>query len=195
MQIESRMKDWKYNNIANWNWTSLLKAFGDLDKMRSNSYTVCTKAELSDLLNNGGFACACKMQVVEVIMDKLDAPRSLRLQAEASGKANSYETSSNSVVARVSPLQSLKDWQLPEPSPLWVTGHKAVMCYCLMGQVVQLGSSCAIPACSILGRYRYTQPLHKSSSHLTSIIKDKCCVDPQLQNWHLFPNFIIGTSG
>lgn len=90
--------DWngrKYNDISNWTWTSLLKVLGDPDETISNSYTVRTKSELSDLLDNTAFARADKMQVVEVIMDKLDAPRSLQLQAEASGKANAYDASSN----------------------------------------------------------------------------------------------------
>ncbi|KAG6861624.1 hypothetical protein C0995_014063 [Termitomyces sp. Mi166 len=85
----------KYNEISNWNWTSLLKILGDPDETLSNSYTVRTKAELSDLLDNTAFARADKMQLVEVIMDKFDAPRSLQLQAEASGKANVYDASSN----------------------------------------------------------------------------------------------------
>ncbi|KAG6864822.1 hypothetical protein C0993_008500 [Termitomyces sp. T159_Od127] len=85
----------KYNDISNWQWTSLLKVLGDADETLSNSYTVRTKTELSDLLDNSAFARADKMQVVEVIMDKLDAPRSLQLQAEASGKANAYDASSN----------------------------------------------------------------------------------------------------
>ncbi|KAG6891359.1 hypothetical protein C0992_008474, partial [Termitomyces sp. T32_za158] len=85
----------KYNDISNWQWTSLLKVLGDPDETISNSYTVHTKSELSDLLDNTAFARADKMQIVEVIMDKLDAPRSLQLQAEASGKANAYDASSN----------------------------------------------------------------------------------------------------
>ncbi|KAG6901008.1 hypothetical protein C0995_002540 [Termitomyces sp. Mi166 len=85
----------KYNDISNWEWTSLLKVLGDQNETISKSYTVRTKAELSDLLDNAAFARADKMQVVEVIMDKLDAPKSLQLQAEASGKANAYDASSN----------------------------------------------------------------------------------------------------
>ncbi|KAG5349534.1 hypothetical protein C0989_003291 [Termitomyces sp. Mn162] len=85
----------KYNDISNWKWTSLLQVLGDTDEKISKSYTVRTKAELSDLLDNTVFARADKMQVVEVIMDKLDAPKSLQLQAEASGKANAYDLSSN----------------------------------------------------------------------------------------------------
>ncbi|KAG5727919.1 putative pyruvate decarboxylase C13A11.06 [Termitomyces sp. T112] len=88
----------KYNDISNWNWTSLSKVFGDPDEKISNSYTVRTKAELSDLLDNTTFAHADKMQVVEVIMEKLDAPIALRLQAEASGKANAYDAPLNPAI-------------------------------------------------------------------------------------------------
>lgn len=85
----------KYNDISNWNWTSLLKTLGDPDETLSRSYTVHNKAELSDLLEDANFARAEKMQMVEVMMDRLDAPRSLKLQAEASGRANAYGAPSN----------------------------------------------------------------------------------------------------
>lgn len=55
------------------------------------SYTVRSKEELSALLDNGEFAAASQIQLVEMIMpDKMDAPRALRVQAELSGKTNSY---------------------------------------------------------------------------------------------------------
>ncbi|KAG6866293.1 hypothetical protein C0991_006389 [Blastosporella zonata] len=88
----------KYNDISNWKWTSLLNVLGDPDGMLSNSYTVSTKNELSNLLDNPAFARADKMQLVEVMMDKMDAPKSLMLQAEMSGKANAYDSTSNPVV-------------------------------------------------------------------------------------------------
>ncbi|KAG6850282.1 hypothetical protein H0H93_015539 [Arthromyces matolae] len=86
-----------YNDISNWKWTSLLQVLGDTEDKISNSYTVKTKQELSNLLDNTAFARADKMQLVEVMMDKFDAPNSLKLQAEASGKANAYDASSNPV--------------------------------------------------------------------------------------------------
>lgn len=49
-----------------------------------------TKAELSKLLADKDFAAAREIQLVEVMMDKFDAPRALRKQAELSGKANAY---------------------------------------------------------------------------------------------------------
>ncbi|KAG6856421.1 hypothetical protein H0H87_004640 [Tephrocybe sp. NHM501043] len=85
----------KYNDISNWTWTSLLKVLGDPEEKLSKSYTVSTKDELSKLLNDTDFANANKMQLVEVMMDKMDAPKSLILQAEMSGKANAYDSTSN----------------------------------------------------------------------------------------------------
>jgi len=80
----------KYNDIMNWKWTSLLTVLGDLDGTLSQSYTVHNKAELSSLLDNEEFAKASKIQLVEVMMDKFDAPRALMAQAELSGKTNKY---------------------------------------------------------------------------------------------------------
>lgn len=51
------------------------------------------KEELSKLLDNADFAAANKIQLVEVMMPRKDAPRALRLQAELSGKANRYAAS------------------------------------------------------------------------------------------------------
>ncbi|KAF7978485.1 hypothetical protein HWV62_45623 [Athelia sp. TMB] len=69
----------KYNDIQNWNWVELLKFFGDDAKgEKSRSYTVRNKEELEKLLADTTFASADKIQLVEVIMDKYDAPRALR---------------------------------------------------------------------------------------------------------------------
>lgn len=83
-------KERKYNDIQNWKWTSLLNVLGDTDGTKSISYTVSNKEELSTLLANPSFAAAEKIQLVEVIMPKHDAPKSLMNQAELSGKTNKY---------------------------------------------------------------------------------------------------------
>ena len=83
----------KYNDIANWKWTSLLSLFQGLpegEKPVGKSYTVSTKAEFDALLSDADFAAAREIQLVEVMMDKFDAPRALRRQAELSGKTNRY---------------------------------------------------------------------------------------------------------
>ncbi|KAH9480463.1 Putative pyruvate decarboxylase C3G9.11c [Psilocybe cubensis] len=80
----------KYNDIADWNWTSLLHTLNDGNKHETASYTVHNKRELNDLLDDESFASASKIQVVEVIMDALDAPLALVRQAEMTGKGNTY---------------------------------------------------------------------------------------------------------
>jgi pyruvate decarboxylase len=70
----------KYNDIASWHWTSLLKFFSDDPSGKhSNSYTVTNKTELSKLLDDPTFASAEKIQLVEVMMHKFDAPRALKV--------------------------------------------------------------------------------------------------------------------
>jgi pyruvate decarboxylase len=49
----------------------------DGGKHKTVSYTVRTKGELEKLLDDVTFAKAENMQLVEVIMDKYDAPRAL----------------------------------------------------------------------------------------------------------------------
>ncbi|GLB38474.1 putative TPP enzyme family protein [Lyophyllum shimeji] len=81
----------KYNDIPNWNWTSLFKTLGDTEEKRSRTYTVRTKDELSSLLNDQTFLAADKMQLVEVMMEKHDAPKGLQMQAELSARSNAYD--------------------------------------------------------------------------------------------------------
>lgn len=57
---------------------------------KPRSYTVRTKKELDALLNDESFAKADGIQLVEVIMDKYDAPLPLLRQAELSVKSNHY---------------------------------------------------------------------------------------------------------
>ncbi|PFH53957.1 hypothetical protein AMATHDRAFT_752 [Amanita thiersii Skay4041] len=83
-------KEREYNDIVNWRWTELLNTLGDVDGRSSRSYSVKTKAELSKLLDDETFGKADKIQLVEVVMDKLDAPRALQVQAEMTGKSNTY---------------------------------------------------------------------------------------------------------
>ncbi|KAL1707971.1 thiamine diphosphate-binding protein [Schizophyllum commune] len=79
----------KYNDIANWKWTQLLDVLGG-DEAKSKSYTVHTRDELSKLLDDPEFASAKEMQLVEVMMEQLDAPPALLAQAELSAKTNAY---------------------------------------------------------------------------------------------------------
>ncbi|KAL1743970.1 thiamine diphosphate-binding protein [Schizophyllum fasciatum] len=83
-------KERKYNDIFPWAWADLLKVLGDKEQVRSTSYTVNNKKELSALLADEAFLRADKMQLVEVMMDQFDAPVTLVNQAELSGKTNAY---------------------------------------------------------------------------------------------------------
>ncbi|KAI0755076.1 pyruvate decarboxylase [Daedaleopsis nitida] len=80
----------KYNDITNWKWTKLLDTLGGEEGKTVKSYTVRTKNELSDLLDNEEFASTPCIQLVEMIMEMHDAPRALKVQAELSGKTNRY---------------------------------------------------------------------------------------------------------
>ena len=57
---------------------------------KPKSYTVRTKKELDALLKDESFANADGIQLVEVIMDKYDAPLPLLRQTELSVKTNHY---------------------------------------------------------------------------------------------------------
>ncbi|KAG1840611.1 thiamine diphosphate-binding protein [Suillus subalutaceus] len=76
----------KYNDIADWKWTSLLTTLGDMEGKMSKSYTVRSKSELNKLLDDEEFASAGKIQLVEVIMDKYDTPRALQAAADLTAK-------------------------------------------------------------------------------------------------------------
>ncbi|KAI0081530.1 pyruvate decarboxylase [Panus rudis PR-1116 ss-1] len=80
----------RYNDITDWKWTKLLEVLGGTEGKTAQSYTVRTKDELDKLLNDETFAKADKIQLVELIMDRMDAPRNLKVQAELSGKTNKY---------------------------------------------------------------------------------------------------------
>ncbi|KAF9565691.1 pyruvate decarboxylase THI3 [Agrocybe pediades] len=80
----------KYNSISDWKWSALLDTLNDGGKFDTASYTVTTKRELSDLLDDSSFASADKIQLVEVLMEALDAPQALVRQAELTGKGNKY---------------------------------------------------------------------------------------------------------
>lgn len=69
----------------------MFRVLGDPDGKLSRTYKVHNKTELSKLLDDTTFTSADKIQLVEVIMDKLDAPRALQVQAELSGKTNAYD--------------------------------------------------------------------------------------------------------
>jgi pyruvate decarboxylase len=84
-------RDRRYNDIVNWKWTQLLDVLAPEDlSPKPRSYTVRTKNELDALLKEESFAKAEGIQLIEVIMDKYDAPVPMLRQTELSVKANHY---------------------------------------------------------------------------------------------------------
>ncbi|EGN98011.1 hypothetical protein SERLA73DRAFT_182846 [Serpula lacrymans var. lacrymans S7.3] len=71
----------KYNDIADWQWTSLLTTLSNpnpQEKPKSKSYT------LTALLEDKIFSNTGEMQLVEVVMDMYDTPRALQAAADLS---------------------------------------------------------------------------------------------------------------
>lgn len=68
----------KYNDIRNWDWTVLFQAFGDADGTNSQTHTVSSKFELEELLGQDDFKKPGCIQLVEVVMDVMDAPWALQ---------------------------------------------------------------------------------------------------------------------
>lgn len=71
----------KYNDISTWRWQELLSFFGAKPES-SKSYLANTRGELETILSDEQVRKADKIQLIEVKMDRLDAPRALKLQAE-----------------------------------------------------------------------------------------------------------------
>ncbi|KDR71801.1 hypothetical protein GALMADRAFT_74711 [Galerina marginata CBS 339.88] len=67
----------KYPDIAQWDYSGLLRVLGDLDGTASRSYQARTKKELTELLDDEEFGNTKFIQLVEIFMDKLDAPWAL----------------------------------------------------------------------------------------------------------------------
>lgn len=82
--------DASYNDIQQWKYKDLISVFG-ADPKESKTYQVKTKQEADDLFNDKNFSLAPYLQFVELYMPKEDAPKALKLTAEASAKTNAKE--------------------------------------------------------------------------------------------------------
>jgi hypothetical protein len=71
--------------IVDWDYTALLKAFGG---KKSSSFRVKTKREMNELFSQKDFATGEEIQLVDVIMPVMDAPRALQEQARLLEMAN-----------------------------------------------------------------------------------------------------------
>ncbi|KAF8527454.1 pyruvate decarboxylase [Hysterangium stoloniferum] len=77
--------DRQYNDIADWNFGALLSVLGATEG-EARSYVARTKDEFSAILDDETFAKTDVIQLVEIIMDKYDAPAPLRRMVELSKK-------------------------------------------------------------------------------------------------------------
>ncbi|KAL8988826.1 MAG: hypothetical protein Q9177_002161 [Variospora cf. flavescens] len=79
-----------YNDISQWKYTDLVPTFGGTSE-NSKTYQIKNKQEAEDLFNDETFAKAEKLQFVELYMPKEDAPKALKLVAEASASNNAKQ--------------------------------------------------------------------------------------------------------
>lgn len=82
--------DASYNDIGQWKFKDLVAVFG-ADPKRSKTFQVKTKQEADDLFNDEDFCAAPYLQFVELYMPKKDAPRALKMTAEASAANNARQ--------------------------------------------------------------------------------------------------------
>jgi len=78
----------EYNRIALWDWQRLLAVF-DPAGTRTKSWKASTRGQLEEILANPEFGAADKLQLLEVRMDGMDAPRALVEQAKLTAQLNS----------------------------------------------------------------------------------------------------------
>ncbi|KZV93314.1 pyruvate decarboxylase [Exidia glandulosa HHB12029] len=76
-----------YNDIQPWKWATLLSTFGATPEQAA-IHRIATPGELEALLKRDDFGDGSKMEFVEVILGKMDAPRLLKVQAELTHKFN-----------------------------------------------------------------------------------------------------------
>jgi len=80
-----------YNDVVTWKYGDLGIVFGGTEKT-VQSYAARTPAELEKLLADEDFATKRRgVRLVELYMDREDAPRSLKTTAEASARTNAQE--------------------------------------------------------------------------------------------------------
>lgn len=75
------------NDISRWKWQELLSFF-NADEIPHRSWLAHTREEFESILLDQEFARADRCQLLEVRMDRMDAPRSLILQAKLSADLN-----------------------------------------------------------------------------------------------------------
>lgn len=82
--------DAAYNDIQGWHFKDIVRVFGAKDGSY-RTYQIKSKDEVNDLFADKLFNDAEVLQFVELYMPKDDAPRVLKLTAEASAKNNAKQ--------------------------------------------------------------------------------------------------------
>lgn len=82
--------DAAYNDIAPWHFKDLVTVFGAKEG-QAKTFQIKTKDQVHDLFEDKQFNAADHLQFVEIYMPKKDAPRALKLTAEASARTNAKE--------------------------------------------------------------------------------------------------------
>ncbi|KAI4109005.1 MAG: hypothetical protein L6R37_000723 [Teloschistes peruensis] len=82
--------DAAYNDISNWKFKDLVSVFGGTEE-NSRTWQVRSKTEAEDLFRDEGFKRAERLEFVELYMPKEDAPRALKMTAEASARVNAKQ--------------------------------------------------------------------------------------------------------
>lgn len=90
--IERFIHGWDadYNDIQPWAFKDLVKVFGAAEG-KSRTYQIKTKDEVEKLFHDDEFNSADVFQFVEIYIPKDDAPRGLKLTAEAAAKNNARQ--------------------------------------------------------------------------------------------------------
>lgn len=82
--------DAEYNDIQPWHFKELVKVFGAKEG-ESRTYQIKTKDQVHQLFEDKEFNSADVLQFVELYIPREDAPRALKLTAEASANNNAKQ--------------------------------------------------------------------------------------------------------
>ncbi|GAA5828344.1 hypothetical protein JCM11251_006207 [Rhodosporidiobolus azoricus] len=79
-----------YNDISAWKWQNLLDLFNAYDQpFETRSLLAKNRGELETILKDEDFQKADRIQLLEVMMDRMDAPEALKKQGKLSAALNS----------------------------------------------------------------------------------------------------------
>lgn len=82
--------DAAYNDIQEWHFKDLPKVFGAKEGA-TKTFQIKTKNQVNQLFSDKTFNAAEVLQFIEMYIPKKDAPRALKLTAEASARTNAKQ--------------------------------------------------------------------------------------------------------